>query len=160
MNYLTKNPKVNAILEKVFQFKSPSGRVNLAVDYSQNRRLTAVILQLEHTNLIHGLIFYYNRSYKLYDVLMYRNRAYWRVGELKRFALDLDFIDKFIQRNIPRSNQINPRYLKESENIWKVKYEVLKTQLDYEKSKAENLRSQIKSLRDQITLLKKKLNTQ
>lgn len=144
-------------MEELFG-KSPNSKVvNMAVDYSQGRKLTSVSVQIEGYPLFHSLIFIYNRSVQLYDVLKYKSHTVYRMGQLTQISPQIEIINKFILKHIPHINPQNSRKLNEDSEISDSQIEILRSENKMLKDKIQSLRSQMDSFRDKIEMLNKKI---
>ncbi|HEX2866976.1 MAG TPA: hypothetical protein VHO03_08025 [Ignavibacteriales bacterium] len=157
MNFFTKNENILAKMEEIFGKSSNSNLVNFSGDYSQGRKLTSVSVQIEGFPLYHSLIFIYNRSVQLYDVLKYKNHTVYRMGQLTQVTPQIEAINNFILKNIPHVNPQNSRKLNEDSEINDSQIEILKSENKMLKGKIQSLRSQMDSLRDKISMLNNKI---
>jgi len=158
MNFETKNVKVYEALTDIFGSLPNTSRVIFAVDYSQNRKLTAVIVQVENAPYYHGLIFFYTRSITLYDVVKYKNKTLYRLGQLSQLVPQIKLINKFILKNIPHMNPLAQRKLREDADAVDTdfKNDNLKNQLEQCKNKNRSFRDQIANLKGKIKILNDK----
>ena len=157
MNFETDNQEIYQAMEDVFGNLPNNSKINFAADYSQNRKLTAVNVQVENAPYVHGLIFIYSRSIALFDVLKYRNRTVYRQGQLGKLTPQINLINKFILKHIPHMNQLSQRKIKEdvAEDKEDFKIDNLKNQIEQLKNKNRSYRDEIQNLKDRIVLINK-----
>lgn len=145
------------LLEKMSKyFRIPltdSMKINYSVSYSQMRRLSIVTLELTNTHIIHSLIFFYTRSFGLYDVIYYRQKKMIRNIDSK-FIKYIHRINKKILKNIPKINKHNYSKLKEvnedsrKNEMKDIEIENLKNKLRHSKDTVSSLRNQIKTMKE------------
>lgn len=158
MNYYTQNKEVLKAMEDIFgQRFAKNSRVNFAVSYSQKRKLSWVIVQIDGV-VYKGLILVYNNTLMLFDVLKYDRTHFRRYGLLSQLTPQISILKAFIAKNIPPYNPLANRQLKESANSDKTDFKVeqLKNQIEQLKNKNRSYRDEIQSLRNRITLMNKK----
>lgn len=156
MNFETKNVKVYEALTDIFGSLPNTSKVIFAVDYSQNRKLSAVIVQVENASYYHGLIYFYTRSITLYDVVKYKNKTLFRLGQLSQLVPQIKMINKFILKNIPHTNPLAQRKLREDAVDIELKNDSLKNSLEQCKNKNRSFRDQIANLKGKIKILNDK----
>jgi len=160
MNFVTDNKEVYEALDDIFDSLPNTSKVNFAVDYSQNRKISSVTVQVENAPYVHGLIFIYSRSVNLFDVLKYRNKTVYRQGQLTQLTPQIILINKFILKNIPHMNPMAQRKLKEDVAVDNIdfKHDSLENSLERCKNKNRSYRDDIQNLKDKIKILNDKLN--
>ncbi len=157
MNFETDNQEIYQAMEDVFGNLPNNSKINFAADYSQNRKLTAVNVQVENAPYVHGLIFIYSRSIALFDVLKYRNKTVFRQGQLGKLTPQINLINKFILKHIPHMNQLSQRKIKEElDDAEEIKNDSLKNSLEQCKNQKRSYRDEIGNLKDKIVILNKK----
>jgi hypothetical protein len=157
MNYYTINANILEALTDIFGSMPNTAKVNFAADYSQNRKLTSVTVQVENAPYYHGLIFIYTRSVSLYDVLKYRNKTIYRQGQLTQMTPQINLINKFILKHIPHMNQLAQRKIKEEmDDAADIKNDSLKNSLEQCKNQKRSYRDEIGNLKDKIAIINKK----
>ena len=88
MNFYSTDRNILEGLSKLFDITlKDSMKVNYSVSYSQNRRLSIVILELSYSQIVHSLIFFYTRSFKLYDIIFYKHKRIYRNINFTGFSL-------------------------------------------------------------------------
>jgi hypothetical protein len=128
-------------------------RINFSVSYSQNRKLSAVIIEPSPSSTIQALIFFYTRSLRLYDAIGYRGRRLYRINRSGDSLKRLDRLNQFILKKSPRFSPISIRKIKEETNsdigdeLKDQQIQRLKDRLQIEKDNNRSLRNQMKVLR-------------
>lgn len=147
MNYFSKDKDlIKAVAKLLGDGFNMAERVNFGVSYSQNRKLSVVIVELMPTASIHSLIFFYSRSLSLYDVVAYKNKRYYKVNRGNKEFGDVEKINQIVIKDIPKRNPINARELDEE-----VEQDYA---LEHQKDLLRIARETIRSLRNQIKSLK------
>ena len=153
MNFYSKDETLLKELSKLFNIPLNNNmKVNYSVSYSQNRRLSIVVIELSFTPIVHSLIFFYSRSLTLYDVLFYHQKRFQRLTN-SSFRKYVDKINKKILRNLPRINKFHYSQIKEfdennrKEELLNIEIDNLKNNLRLSKDTISNLRRQIKNLK-------------
>ena len=160
MNYYTTSEKILSAIEDIFGKMPNTSRVWFSVDFSQQRKLSTITVQVENYPMYHALFFIYTRSNTFYDVLKYRNKVVFRMGQLSKFTLPIQTTQKFIDKKIQRINPVSFRQINEDDNqveSLKSKIDFQKNQIDMLKNKNRTYRDEISNLKDRIALLNNKL---
>jgi hypothetical protein len=161
MNYYTQNKEVLKAMETIFEQKfAANSRIIFSVAYSQHRKMSMVIVQVESAGFSHALILIFTISLALYDVVKYNKSYVRKYGIMSKYSPPVDTIKKFIFKNVPTYIPITIRKLKEdvADDKDDFKIENLKNQIEQLKNKNRAYRDEIQNLRSRITLLNKKLN--
>lgn len=154
MNFTSKNSELRKEVEGLIGEKlSNDGIVNFSVSYSQNHKLSLVVIELSRTAVLHSLIFIYTRGLTLYDVQRYKNKMFHRINFNGHDMKKISFINDFILRNINRSNPVPDRKLKEVV-VDNMKDDVKDFQIKRLRDQMKILRDQIQSLRNQLKFVK------
>jgi uncharacterized protein YqgV (UPF0045/DUF77 family) len=159
MNYSTNNQDILKAMSTIFNTKFPqNSKVNFAVAYSQHRKLSMVVIQVEGANFYHALILVYTKGLSLYDVVKYNKSVVRRYGILSKLTPPVTTIKNYILKYIPSSNPLTNRKLKEGNavNNEDLKIDNLKNQIEQLKNKNRSYRDEIQNLKDRIALLNKK----
>jgi predicted RNase H-like nuclease (RuvC/YqgF family) len=109
------------------------------------------------TPIVHALTFYYSRSFSLYDVVRYKQRQIKRIGTGTSPINEIHKLNKFIMKNISRSNQTGERRIKE-DLINEVDCVSKDYQIQSLKDRLKIARDTIQSLRNKIEQLRKRKN--
>ena len=151
MNFYSKNKYLLDGMSKMFNISlTKDMRINYAVSYAQNRRVTIVLVELTYSPIIHSLIFFYNRGLSLYDVILYDRRKIIRKGPAGLIKY-IHKINKQILKNIPRINRIYSYKLRENEEgsreeeFQEIEIDKLKNQLRLSKDTISSLRRELKN---------------
>lgn len=156
MIYYSTDPKTIKMVNDIFDNELPSeGRVNFSVAYSQNRRMSIVVVEMSRTPIVHALMFFYNRSFGLYDVIRYKQKQWKRLGSSGSSIDEIHQLNKLILKKIPRSNQQGERKIKENLLI-EAECFLQDSQISKLKDQIRILKDQNQSLRNQIKFLKKR----
>jgi type II secretory pathway component GspD/PulD (secretin) len=159
MNYSTTNQDILRAIETIFNTKFPqNSKVNFAVSYSQHRKLSMVIVQVDGANFYHALILVYNKGLSLYDVVKYNKSVVRRYGILSKLTPPVTLIKNYVSKYIPSNNPLTSRKLKEENaaDNEDLKIDNLKNQIEQLKNKNRSYRDEIQNLKDRIALLNKK----
>ena len=159
MNYTTKNKEVLRAMETIFGQKFANNSItNFSVAYSQHRKLSIVVVQIEGANFYHALILVYTKSLMLYDVVKYYKSTVRKYGILSKYTPPVEIIKKFITKKIPPYNPLTNKKLSEeiADDKTDFRIENLKNQIEQLKNKDKSRRYEIKTLRDKIKLMRKK----
>ncbi len=160
MNFYTQNKEVLTAMEDIFDQKfANNSRVNFSISYSQHRKMSMALVQIEGGGFHHALILVFTMSLTLYDVVKYYKSYVRKYGIMSKYSPPVNVIKKFIFKNIPPYNPLTVRKMREGESDDKMdfKIEQLKNQLEQCKNKNINYRNEIANLKDRIALLNKKL---
>jgi hypothetical protein len=152
MNYITSNEKLReSVLKLLGSGFSNSTKISIGVSYSQMRKITVVDIEVFPSSLVHSLIFFYSRTMRLYDVIYYKNRRYFRVSQQgKSFEL-VDKINRFLMTKIPRYNPLSQRKIYEGEDS---RIEMKDQQIQHLKDRLRIQQDTIRSLRNQLKVVK------
>lgn len=159
MNYSTDNTEIKKAMETIFNTKlSQNSKVNFSVSYSQQRKLSMVVVQVDGLNFYHALILVYTKSLSLYDVVKYNKSYVRKYGILSKLTPPVTLIKNYVSKNIPSYNPLTNRKLREDFAVDNVdlKIENLKNQIEQLKNKNRSYRDEIQNLKDRISLLNKK----
>jgi len=159
MNYYTQNKEVLTAMENIFGQKfARNSKVNFAVSYSENRKMTMVLVQVVGIGSYHGLILVFTYSLTLFSVIKFNKNNVRSYGIFSKHSPPVEIIKKFIFRNIPPYNPLTVRKLREGDNDDKIDFKIehLKNQIEQLKNKNRSYRDEIKNLKDRIALLNKK----
>ncbi|MDR3596575.1 hypothetical protein [Clostridium sp.] len=159
MNYSTNNQEILKAMETIFNTKFPqNSKVNFAVSYSQHRKLSMVVIQVDAANFYHALILVYTKGLSLYDVVKYNKSVVRRYGILSKLTPPVTKIKNYILKYIPSSNPLTNRKLNEGNAVDNedLKIDNLKNQIEQLKNKNRSYRDEIQNLKDRISLLNKK----
>lgn len=160
MQYFSNDTNLKKLVNKIFDNELPSeGRVNFSVGYSQNKSMSIVVVEMSRTPIVHALLFFYNRSFGLFDVIRYKQKQWKRLGTAGKSIDAIHQLNKLILKKIPRSNQQGERRLKESLLI-EAECVLQDFRIKSLKDQIRILRDQNQSLKNQIKYLKKKNNSQ
>jgi hypothetical protein len=160
MNYFTQNKEVRTAMETIFSQKfASSARVNFSISYSQHRKMSMALVQIEGGGFHHALILVFTMSLTLYDVVKYYKSYVRKYGIMSKYSPPVNVIKKFIFKNIPPYNPLTVRKLREGETDVKIDFKIdnLKNQISQLQNKARSYRDEISNLKDRIALLNKKL---
>ncbi|MBU2491296.1 MAG: hypothetical protein KJ571_01625 [Bacteroidetes bacterium] len=158
MNFITKNSELRKeVIELLGEKLSYDGIVNFSVSYSQNQRITFIVVELSRSSVLHCLIFVYTRSLVLYDVQRYKNKTFHRINFNGNAMKRIKFINEFILRNINRSNPIPKKKLKEVV-IENMKNEVKDYQIQKLKDQINIMKIRNRSLHNHLKFIKKGCN--
>lgn len=157
MNFFTTNKQVLEAMSTIFDQKFASNsKVNFAVSYSENRKMTMVVVQVVRAGFYHGLILVFTNSLTLYSVIKFNKNYIRNYGIFSKHSPPVDIIRKFIFRNIPPYNPLPVRKLKEGDgDETDLKIEKLKNQIGQLKNSSRGYRDEINNLRKRIRLMKK-----
>ena len=159
MNYSTDNKDILEVMETIFNTKFPrKSKVNFAVSYSQHRKLSIVVVQVDGANFYHALILVYTHSLNLYDVVKYNKSYVRKYGILSKLTPAVTIIKNFISKNIPSYNQLANRRLKEDSAVDNDDYKIekFKNQIEQCKNRNRSYRDEIQNLKDRLSLINKK----
>ena len=159
MNYYTQNKEVLKAMEDIFGQKFASNsRVNFSISYSQHRKMSMAIIQVDGGGFHHALILVFTMSLTLYDVVKYYKSYVRKYGILSKYTQPVAVIKSFIIKNIPQYNPLTIRKLREENADDKKDFKIdnLKNQIEQLKNKNRSYRDEIQNLKDRITLLNKK----
>ena len=129
-------------------------RVNFGVAYSQNRKLSVVVIEMAPCSIVHSLIFFYTRGLVLYDAWYYRGMTFHRLGRGGDPFNRLDRLNKFILGKIPKYSPLAPREIKESsldsssDKRKDEEIQRLKDRLRIQQDSNRSLRNQLKTSRE------------
>lgn len=155
MLYYSNDPQIIKIVNEIFDNDFSSNvRVNFSVCYSQQKRMSTIVIEMSPTPIVHSLIFYYSRSFSLYDVVRYKQKQIKRLGTATSPINEIHKLNKYILKHISRSNQTGERRIKE-ELINEVDCVSKDYQIQSLKNQLRIARDTIKSLRDKIKYSKK-----
>jgi hypothetical protein len=159
MNYSTDNTDIKKAMETIFDTKLPqNSKVNFSISYSQQRKLSMVVVQIDGLNFYHALILIYTKSLNLYDVVRYNKSYVRKYGLMSKLTPPVTIIKNYVSKNIPSYNPLTNRKLKEdmAADTDDFKIEHLKNQIEQLKNKNRSYRDEIQNLKDRISLLNKK----
>jgi hypothetical protein len=159
MNYYTQNKEVLKAMEDIFGQKfASSSRVNFSISYSQHRKMSMALVQIEGGGFHHALILVFTMSLTLYDVVKYYKSYVRKYGIMSKYSPPVNVIKKFIFKNIPPYNPLTVRKLREDNADDKINFKIenLKNQIEQLKNKNRSYRDEISNLKDRIQLLNKK----
>jgi hypothetical protein len=150
MLYYSNDPEIIEMVNKIFDNELTStGRVNFSVCYSQNRTMSTVVIEMAKTPFVHSLTFYYSRSFNLYDVVRYKQKQVRKLGTSTSPNDEIQKLNKFILKKIPRSNQTGEKRIKEE-----LLNEVDCVSKDYQ---IQSLKDRLKIANDTILSLQNKI---
>lgn len=158
MNYYTNNAEILNAMATIFNTKfRHNSKVNFAISYSQSRKMSIVVVQVDGAYFYHALILVYTKSLSLYDVVIYNKSFVRKYGILSKLTPPVTVIKSFITKNISPYNPLSNRKLKEDVADDKEDFRItnLKSQISQLKNKNRSYRDEIKSLRNRIALIKK-----
>ncbi len=159
MNYYTQNKEVLKAMEDIFGTRfSQNSRINFSISYSQHRKMSMAIIQVDGGGFHHALILVFTMSLTLYDVVKYYKSYVRKYGILSKYTQPVAVIKSFIIKNIPQYNPLTIRKLREENADDKKDFKIdnLKNQIEQLKNKNRSYRDEIQNLKDRITLLNKK----
>ena len=161
MNSYTQNKDILTAMGEIFDQKfTANSRINFSISYSQHRKMSIAVVQIEGAGFYHALILVFTMSLTLYDVVKYYKSYVRKYGILSKLTPPVEVIKKFIFRNIPQYNPLTVRKLREdvADDKTDFKIEQLKNQIEQLKNKNRAYRDEIQNLRDRIALNKKNKN--
>jgi hypothetical protein len=156
MNFYSEhNAKIdNDVHELLGMDSQGSKRINFAVSYSQNRKLSVVVIEVSPSTIIHSLVFFYTRGLTLLDAWRYRNRQFQRIPRGGDSLQRIDRLNKFILMMIPEYAPVGPRRISEADSVTTAdndrkdqQIQRLKDRIRVEQDISRGLRNQIKTLR-------------
>lgn len=153
VNYYTTSEKILSAMEDIFGKMPNTKRVWFSVDFSQQRKLSTITVQVENYPMYHALFFIYTRSNTFYDVLKYRNKVVFRMGQLSKETQPIQLIRRFIDKKIPRINPVSFRQITEDDS----QVDNLKSKIEFQKNQIEMLKNKNRSYRDETKNLRKKI---
>ena len=159
MNYYTTNTEILGAMGAIFDTNFPqNSKVNFAVSYSQHRRMSFVVIQIDGANFYHALILIYTKGLSLYDVVKYYRLNVRKFGTLSKLTPQITVLKDFIYKNIPKYSPLTNRKLKEDVAADKEDFRIdsLKSQIEQLKNKNKSYRNTISNLRSKISLLNKR----
>ena len=111
--------------------------------------MSVVVIEMARTPFVHALMFFYSRSFNLYDVVRYKQKQVKKLGSATSPNDEIQKLNKFILKKIPRSNQTGERRIKEE----------LLTEVDCvsKEYQIQSLRDRLKIANDTILSLQNKI---
>ena len=149
MNYFTTNTEFrDSVLKLLGGGFSNVTKISIGVSYSQLRKMSVVEIEVFPSSIVHSLIFFYSRTLRLYDVICYKNRRYFRVSQQGSSFKLVDKINRFLMTKIPKSNPLSQRKIyedaDEENNMKDYQIQHLKDRLRIEQDTNRSLRNQLK----------------
>jgi hypothetical protein len=155
MNYTTTNREFReSVLELIGTGFTNATKINLGVSYSQNRKLSIVMIEVSPSPIIHSLIFFYTRGLELHDVLCYRQKRFIRVNRSGDAFENVDRINRYLLKHLPKASPIAPKKIDEQTGrnrdvgIKDEQIQRLKDRIRIHIETNRSLRNQIKFLKD------------
>jgi hypothetical protein len=156
MNYFTTNKYVlESVLKLLGSGFSDAKQVNFGVSYTQNRKMSVIVIEVSPSTIVHSLLFFYSKGMLLYDVFSYKSKSCFRVLQSGQSFKHIDKINKFLMNGIQRYNPIAQRKIEE-ETSSANEIESKDHQIQHMKDMLRIERDTVQSLRNQIKMLKAK----
>lgn len=156
MFYYTTSQRIKKIVSELFNKDIHiEDRVNFSVNYSQNRSLSIITIEVTRTPSMLALMFIYTSSFSLYDVICYNHKQILRLSHDTKTLKLINELNKFIYSNISRNDTTTQRKIKE-ENLTaeilnsddaRYKIQLLRDRNDILKAENKRLRDLVKQLR-------------
>lgn len=114
MNYYTTNHDVlDSVKSIIGSGFSDAKQVNIGVEYSQNRKMSVIVIELSPSTIVNSLVFFYSKGLALYDVISYKSKHFVRVAQSGQSFKHVDRINKFLMNGIAKYNPIAQRKIAE-----------------------------------------------
>jgi hypothetical protein len=154
MNYFTTQKDVLESVKKLLGSGfSDATQVNFGVTYSQNRKMSVVVIELSPSAIVNSILFIYSKGLALYDVISYKSKHYVRVTQSGQSFRHIDRINKFLMNGIAKYNPIAQRKIEEDANS---EIETKDNQIIRMKDLLRITRDTNQSLRNQVKALRAK----
>lgn len=153
MNFFSENnPELRELVLKLLGGGfSSARRINFSVSYSQPRKMSVITIEAYPASAIHALIFFYTRSLRLFDAIVYRQRMFRRINRSGDSLKRLDYINRFILKKLPTFSPIANRRIKEASTSGD---EVKDQQIQHFKDRIRIAQETNRSLRNQLKALR------
>jgi hypothetical protein len=115
MNYVsTNNTELKESVATLLGIgKSQIQKINFSVSYTQNRKMSIVIIEVYPSPTIQAIFLFYTRGLKLHDTICYRSKRSFRVNRSNKSLQHIDRITKYLSERIPQFNPMTPRKIEE-----------------------------------------------
>jgi len=154
MNYFTTNKDVlDSVLKLLGSGFSDARQVNFGVSYTQNRKMSVIVIEVSPSTIVHSLIFFYSKGMMLYDVFSYKSKSCFRVLQSGQSFKHVDKINKFLMNGIQKYNPIAQRKIEEEMNS-ETEIETKDNQIQHLKDRTSIEQGKNRSLQNQIKALK------
>jgi hypothetical protein len=155
MNYFSRDEDIKQSVLKLLGggFSKKIERVNFGVAYSQNRKLSVIIIEVAPSSIIHSIVLFYTKGVVLYDAVTFKNKRFFRIVRGTKAFGQVEKISEMLLKEIPKSNPYMARELDEEVDLdsrlqmKNAQIQHLKDRLRIEAGKNQNLRNQIKVLK-------------